>query len=185
MNTLAISPANTAAEPSALEAAFERSGIALPVPFMELSATVIRDLPLTHVADLKRFEAAAKSELATLSTMIQAGLDMRFGEQAKSQLVADSKDTGTTHVFEGDFDVAVEVSKDVSWDQKALQSIWNRMVATGQDPSEFISAKYSVSESRFKAWPEVFRQPFMAARTVKPKAAKFTLRKPSAGEGAQ
>jgi len=185
MNTLAISPANTAAEPSALEAAFERSGIALPVPFMELSATVIRDLPLTHVADLKRFEAAAKSELATLSTMIQAGLDMRFGEQAKSQLLAESKDTGTTHVFEGDFDVAVEVSKDVSWDQKALQSIWNRMVATGQDPSEFISAKYSVSESRFKAWPEVFRQPFMAARTVKPKAAKFTLRKPSAGEGAQ
>jgi hypothetical protein len=185
MNTLAISPANTAAEPSALEAAFERSGIALPVPFMELSATVIRDLPLTHVADLKRFEAAAKSELATLSTMIQAGLDMRFGEQAKSQLLADSKDTGTTHVFEGDFDVAVEVSKDVSWDQKALQSIWNRMVATGQDPTEFISAKYSVSESRFKAWPEVFRQPFMAARTVKPKAAKFTLRKPSAGEGAQ
>jgi hypothetical protein len=185
MNTLAISPANTAAEPSALEAAFERSGIALPVPFMELSATVIRDLPLTHVADLKRFEAAAKSELATLSTMIQAGLDMRFGEQAKSQLLADSKDTGTTHVFEGDFDVAVEVSKDVSWDQKALQSIWNRMVATGQNPTEFISAKYSVSESRFKAWPEVFRQPFMAARTVKPKAAKFTLRKPSAGEGAQ
>lgn len=185
MNTLAISPANTAAEPSALEAAFERSGIALPVPFMELSATVISDLPLTHVADLKRFEAAAKSELATLSTMIQAGLDMRFGEQAKSQLLAESKDTGTTHVFEGDFDVAVEVSKDVSWDQKALQSIWNRMVATGQDPTEFISAKYSVSESRFKAWPEVFRQSFMAARTVKPKAAKFTLRKPSAGEGAQ
>ena len=82
-------------------------------------------------------------------------------------------------------DITVEVSKDVSWDQKALQAIWSRMVAAGQDPTEFISAKYSVSESRFKAWPEVFRQPFMAARTVKPKAAKFTLRKPSASEGAQ
>jgi hypothetical protein len=175
----------TTSESSALQAAFERSGIALPVPFMELSATVIRDLPLTHVADLKRFEAAAKSELAALSTMIQAGLDMRFGEQAKSQLLAENKDTGTTHVFEGDFDVTVEVSKDVSWDQKELQAIWSRMVAAGQDPTEFITAKYSVSESRFKAWPEVFRQPFMTARTVKAKPAKFNLRKPSAGEGAQ
>ena len=175
----------TTAESSALEAAFQRSGISLPVPFKELSATVIRDLPLTHVADLKRFEAAAKSELAALSNMIQAGLDIRYGEQAKAQLLAENKDTGTTHVIDGDFDVAVEVSKDVSWDQKALQAIWSRMVAAGQDPTEFISAKYSVSESRFKAWPEVFRQPFMAARTVKPKAPKFTLRKPSAGEGAQ
>lgn len=182
MNTVATTPI---AESSALEAAFQRSGISLPVPFMDLSAAVIRDLPLAHVADLKRFEAAAKSELAALSNMIQAGMDMRYGEQAKAQLLAENKDTGTTHVFDGEFDVAVEVSKDVSWDQKALQTIWSRMVSAGQDPTEFITAKYSVSESRFKAWPEVFRQPFMAARTVKPKAAKFTLRKASAGEGAQ
>ncbi len=57
----------TTSESSALEAAFQCSGISLPVPFMELSAAVIRDLPLTHVADLKRFEAAAKSELAALA----------------------------------------------------------------------------------------------------------------------
>ena len=82
MNTLTT----TTSETSALEAAFQRSGISLPLPFMELSATVIRDLPLTHVADLKRFEAVAKSELAALSNMIQAGLDMRYREQAKAQL---------------------------------------------------------------------------------------------------
>lgn len=44
---------------------------------MSLTAAVIRDLPLTHVAELKRFESAAKSELATLSSVIQAGLDNR------------------------------------------------------------------------------------------------------------
>ena len=44
-------------------------------------------------------------------------------EQAKAQLLAENKDTGTTHVIDGDFDVTVEVSKDVSWDQKALQAI--------------------------------------------------------------
>jgi hypothetical protein len=166
MNILTTTP--TAEQPSALEAAFDRSGIALPVPFMSLSAAVIRDLPLTHVAELKRFEAIAKSELAALSSMIQAGLDMRLGEQAKAQLLAEGKDTGTTHVADDDFDVAVEVGKDVSWDQKALEAIWKRIAATGEDPTQYITVKYSVSESRFKAWPDVFRQSFMAARTVKP-----------------
>lgn len=180
MNAIAMHPS---AEVSSLQAAFERSGIALPVPFMELSATVIRDLPLGHVAELKRFEVAAKSELATLSSLIQAGLDMRFGELAKAQLLEQGKDTGTTHVQDADFDVVVEIGADVSWDQADLQATWNRMVAAGQDPTEFITAKYSVSETRFKSWPEVFRQPFMAARTVKVKPAKFTLRKPSAGKG--
>lgn len=172
MNTTPFNPGQT----SALEAAFQRSAIALPVPFMSLTAAVIRDLPLTHVAELKRFESAAKSELATLSSVIQAGLDMRFGEHAKAQLLADDKDTGTTHLTEGDFDVAVEISKDVSWDQKALQAIWQRIAAAGEDPTQYITVKYSVSETRFKAWPDAFRQPFLEARTVKPKAAKFTLR---------
>ena len=175
MNTLTLTP--NAEQPSALEAAFDRSGIELPVPFMALSAAVIRDLPLPHVAELKRFETAAKSELAALSSMIQAGLNMRFGEQAKSQLLAEDKDTGTTHVLDGEFDVTVEISKDVTWDQKALQAIWNRIAATGEDPAQYITVKYSISETRYKAWPDVFRQSFVAARTVKPKAAKFTLRR--------
>ena len=130
-------------------------------------------------------EAIAKSELAALSSMIQAGLDMRLGEQAKAQLLAEGKDTGTTHVADGDFDVAVEVGKDVSWDQKALEAIWKRIAATGEDPTQYITVKYSVSESRFKAWPDVFRQSFMAARTVKPKPAKFTLRQQSSDREVQ
>lgn len=172
-------------ELSVLEAAAKRNGLTLPLPFMELSAAVIRDLPLSHVADLKRFEAAAKAELAALSSMIQSGLAMRFGEQAKQQLLAENKDTGTTHVLDGEFDVVIEVSKDVNWDQKTLQSIWNSMVAVGQDPTEFITAKYSISETRFKAWPDVFRQPFMAARTVKTKPPKVDLRAHAHNQGAR
>lgn len=172
-------------ESSVLEAAAKRSGLTLPLPFMELSASVVRDLPLSHVADLKRFEAAAKAELTALSSMIQSGLAMRYGEEAKQQLHAENKDTGTTHIFDSEFDVVVEISKDVSWDQGALKSIWNSMVASGQDPTEFITAKYSVSETRFKAWPDVFRQPFMIARTVKPKTPKVDLRKYSDAEGAR
>ena len=164
-----------------LEAAFTASGIDLPVPFLGLSAQIIRDLPLARVADLQRFEANLKSGLATLSTLIQGGLDLRYAEQARAQLLADGKDTGTTHIVEGEYDIAIEIGKDAQWDQKDLWDIWNRIAASGEDPSQYIVAKYSVSETKFKAWPDAIRKPFEAARTVKPKTPKFTLRR--CGEG--
>ena len=50
--------------PTPLAAALSQSGISLPIPFLDLSAQVIRDLPLENVAALLRFIAEAKSELA-------------------------------------------------------------------------------------------------------------------------
>lgn len=174
----------TLATPTPLSAAMETAGISLPIPFLDLSAQVIRDLPLENVAALQRFLSEAKSELATLSNMVQTGLEMRYGEQAKAQLLAQGKDTGTTHILDGDFDIGVEVDKTVAWDQVDLSSKWDRIVASGDDPRQYITAKFSVSESRFKAWPEVLRQQFESARTVTPKAPKFVLRRlDTNGEG--
>lgn len=164
-----------------MEAAFAASGIDLPVPFLSLSAQAIRDLPLAHVADLQRFEANLKSGLAALATMIQGGMDLRFADQARTQLHALGKDTGTTHITEGDYDIAIEIGKDTQWDQRQLHAIWSRIAASGEDPGQYIVTKYSVSEAKFKAWPDTLRQPFEAARTMKPKAPKFTLRR--GGEG--
>lgn len=172
----------TAPNPSTpLEAAFAASGIELPIPFLGLSARVIRDLPLVCVADLQRFEANLKSGLAALSTMIQGGMDLRFADQARAQLHVLGKDTGTTHITEGDYDIAIEIGKDTQWDQRQLHAIWNRIAASGEDPGQYIVAKYSVSEAKFKSWPDTLRQPFEVARTMKPKAPKFTLRR--GGEG--
>lgn len=167
--------------PSPLEAAFAQSGIDLPTPYLALSAQVIRDLPLENVAALQRFEALAKSELAALCAMIHAGLELRYADPAKAQLLAEGKDTGTTHIFDGEFDITVEVDKTVKWDQKQLATIFERIAANGDKPGQYIDLKYAVSEAKFKAWPETLRQPFEAARTVTPGKPKFTLR--GTGEG--
>ena len=170
--------------PTPLSVALESSGVHLPIPFLDLSAQVIRDLPLANVSALQRFISDAKSELATLSNMVQTGLEMRYGEQAKAQLLAKGQDTGTTHIEDGDFDITVEVDKTVAWDQAELSSKWDRIGASGDDPRQYITAKFSVSESRFKAWPEVLRQQFESARTVTPGKPKFVLRRMDAnGEG--
>ena len=87
------SPAKSATSlaPTPLAAALSQSGISLPIPFLDLSAQVIRDLRLENVAALQRFIAEAKSELGTLSNMLQTGLEMRYGEQAKTQLLAKAR----------------------------------------------------------------------------------------------
>lgn len=156
-----------------VEIAHQRNGAVLPLPFMDLSVAVIRDMPVQNVTELKRFEALVKSELSNLSVMIQAALAQRYGELAAAKLLSEGKDTGTIHLMDDGYDIAVEVGKDTSWDQQALKDIWGRIADSGQDPSEYINVRYSVSEAKFKSWPASLREPFEAARTVEPKAPKF------------
>ena len=167
--------------PTPLAAALETSGVHLPIPYLDLSAQVIRDLPLENVAALQRFISDAKSELGTLTNLVQAGLELRYADAAKAQLLAKDQDTGTAHIQDGDFDITVEIGKDVKWEPKGLTELVAKIEATGGDPREYVEVKYSVSEAKFKAWPQTLRAPFEALRTVTPKAPKFVLRR--AGEG--
>ena len=181
---LAATASATSLAPTPLAAALSQSGISLPIPFLDLSAQVIRDLPLENVAALQRFISDAKSELGTLSNMLQTGLEMRYADAARAQLLAQGKDTGTTHIEDAGFDITVEVGKDVKYEPKGLAELVAKIEATGGDPREYVEIKYSVSEAKFKAWPQTLRAPFEALRTVTPKAPKFVLRRlDTTGEG--
>ena len=171
----------TPVPPTPLEAALSQTGITLPISLLDLSAQVIRDLPLENVAALQRFISDAKSELATLANMVQAGLEMRYGEQAKAQLLAQGKDTGTTHILDAGFDIGVEIGKEAKYEPKGLAELVAKIKASGGDPSEYVEIKYSVSEAKFKAWPQTLRAPFEILRTVTPKAPKFVLRHQEGG----
>lgn len=177
---LAATASATPLTSTPLAAALSQSGITLPIPFLDLSAQVIRDLPLENVSALQRFIAEAKSELATLAAMVQAGLELRYADQAKAQLLAKGQDTGTTHLQDAGYDVTVEIGKDVKYEAKGLAELVAKIEATGGDPREYVEIRYSVSEAKFKAWPQTLRAPFEALRTVTPKAPKFILRR--AGE---
>jgi len=174
-NTLNPALAATQLAPTPLAAALSQSGISLPIPYLDLSAQVIRDLPLENVAALQRFVSDAKSELATLAAMVQTGLELRYADAAKAQLLAKGQDTGTTHLTDGDLGITVEIKKSVSWDQDELAAIAQRIASNGDDPAEYIDVKYSVSERKFAAWPETLRRPFEAARTLKPTKPAFRL----------
>lgn len=83
--------------------------------------------------------------------------------------------TKTTH--DGEYVVKICAPKRVDWDQSALASLWKTI---GDTAAEYIKIKYDVSESAYKAWPEVIRKEFEPARTVKPGAPTVTIVKKEA-----
>lgn len=93
----------------------------------------------------------------------------------KSQL---DKDYGTgTATLEADGEVlTLTYSKRVSWDQKQLWDLYQGIASNGDDPEEYIDAKYSIAESKYKAWPEHIRNSFESAREVKPSSPTFKIK---------
>lgn len=126
----------------------------------EAAALPTEDLAM-YADELARDEAALKSKRAFLNLVAQA----------KYQF--DPNNLGTAHPDEG---VTVTVPKNVSWDQERLADLENKLVGLGENPAEYIDTKRTVSESKYKAWPESLRAMFEPARTVKPGTPKITFK---------
>lgn len=152
-----------------------------PAEIAEMSVSRLAALPPEQKAEIDRNLDEAIDWLKKARSKFSAALDACYGEQARTQLLAEGRDTGTTHVRDGEIDVTVEIGKDVKYDIDGLSSLVAKIEATGGDPREYVEVKYSVSERKFQAWPQALREPFERLRTVTPKAPKFTLRRMEGG----
>jgi len=146
-----------------------------------ITASRLTTVPTGAIAQLTDLlDTVAVRIKAAQAVVVQTVTD-RYGEQAKTQLLAEGRDTGTTHIADGDIDVAVEIGKDVKWEQATLKQLARRIAEGGEDPAEYIEVKYTVSERKYSAWPDTIRRVFEPARTVTPKAPKVTLRRRAGG----
>lgn len=134
-----------------------------------------------EIAELSNLLDAVAGRIKSAQGEILKTFTSRYAEQAKAQLLASGRDSGTTHVIDGELDISVEIDKTVKWDQAQLPAIWDRIAASGDDPRQYIEVKYSVSETKYKAWPDTLKQPFSTARTVTPGKPKIAVRR--VGEG--
>jgi hypothetical protein len=135
----------------------------LPATWRDVEHWQVADLaalPVSVLAtladEIKMMEARAKSCKAMLGAVVQAKYSF------------DANDTGTQRLHDGEIDVVVNVPKSVSWDQDKLNEVFNNLTNMGEDAHEYIDIKASVSETKYKAWPESLRTMFEPARTVKP-----------------
>ena len=113
---------------------------------------------------------------------IEHALDMRYAQRAKALRLAQCKDTGVVHFDDGEVSVTADLPKKVEWDQTAVARLVANIVASGDDPSQYVEISYRVSETKFNAWPDSLRKPFSAARTVKVGKPSYRLALLSKGD---
>jgi hypothetical protein len=146
-----------------------------PADIAAMSIGQLAALPPEQKAEISRHLDEALAWLKQARAKFDAALDAAYGEQARAARLAAGKDFGVVHLNEGPLRVTVDLPKRVAWDQARLSEMARRIAAAGERVEDYLDVEYSVSESRFNAWPTALRAQFEAARTVKPGKPTFRL----------
>ena len=132
-----------------------------------LTPSDIGEIGIEIIAQLDAELSLAEQVLKRRRETLRAGILQKYGP---CQL-------GTKTAHDGEYVVKICAPKRVDWDQTALAALWKTI---GETAAEYIKIKYDVSESAYKAWPEVIRKEFEPARTVKAGAAVVSITKKDA-----
>lgn len=144
------------------------------------------DIAEMSVSQLARLTPAQKLEvdvnldkalawLKQARTKFDAALKQCYEEQAKAALLESGRDFGVAHINDGPLQIKFDLPKKVTWDQKKLTEIAERVAASGEQVKSYLEVKLSVPESRYTNWPPSLQQQFAGARTVEAGKPTFTL----------
>jgi hypothetical protein len=123
-------------------------------------------LPSELLAALREEVEEALARAKCIKERLDQALDLKFSARAAAARLAERKDTGTVRITDDGFVVIADLPKRVKWDQAALTSIVERIRAAGEDPAEYVTTEFEVSERAYGAWPQAIRSAFAPARTV-------------------
>jgi hypothetical protein len=146
-----------------------------PADLAEMSVSQLANLPPAQLAEADANLDHLIDWAKKTRTKLDAAFDQRFGEQCRTALRDSGRDFGTAHISDGPLHIKFEMPKKVSWNQKQLAEIAERIVSSGEKVEGYIDVKLAVSESRYTNWPPALQQQFAAARTVEPGKPSFTL----------
>jgi len=146
-----------------------------PADIAAMSSSQLARLAPKQKHDLRKNLVEASDFLKKQMAKFDSAMEQCYGEQAKAALFESGRDFGTAHITDGPLRIKFEQPKKVSWDQKHLSEIAERIAASGEQVKSYIDIKLSVSESRFTNWPPTLQQQFAPARTVEPGKPSFTL----------
>lgn len=142
---------------------------------LNLPTGEMAQMPVELLAALQAELDNAARQLKSATLRLNTAFEVRYATRAAEARRACGKDTGTVRLVDGDYDVVADLPKRVDWDQEKLAQIAQNIASAGEDPTEFIDTKLSVSERTYGALPEAWRKGFEPARTVKMGALKVVL----------
>lgn len=111
--------------------------------------------------ELKAIEQGAQANRKLIEQQIA-----KLNEDAIKDQLDKDYGTGSATVNGITAKVTLNYPKKVTWDNDLLIDLWGKIEASGQDASEYIDRKLSVSEARYKNMPSIYRGEFEQARTV-------------------
>ena len=120
-----------------------------PADIAEMSVGQLALLPPEQKAEIDRNLAAATDWLKQARSKFDAALNQRYGDEARAALRDSGRDFGTAHINDGPLHIKFELPKKVSWDQKKLVALAERIVASDEKVESYLDIKLSVSESRY------------------------------------
>jgi len=144
-----------------------------PADIAEMSVSQIARLSPLQKHEISKNLIEASAFLKKQLTKLDAALEQEYA--AKAALLESGRDFGTAHINDGPLRIKFDLPKKVTWDQKQLGDIAERVAASGDQVKSYIDIKLSVSESRYTNWPPALQQQFAAARTVDAGKPSFTL----------
>lgn len=117
----------------------------------------------------------AENEAIALRRKVEQEIIIAHEAEINQQLDADYQ-TGTAKLKGAAGTLILSFPKKIDWDSEKLASIYNEIQATGENSAEYIEAKFSVLENKYKAWPEYISKTFTSARTVKAGNPSFSFK---------
>lgn len=135
-----------------------------------------RELPAANIEAptddqlLRQIEAAEATIAVAKRNADQAKAELVNRRKSEIEKLLKAKDEpfGDITLIVGNRQIKVNIPKKVKWDNKKLSSIYTKINEDGADPDEYIDVEFSVSETKYKAWPEDLKKEFLPARTVTP-----------------
>lgn len=146
-----------------------------PADIAEMSVSQLAALSPIQKQEINHNLDAAIEWLKKARGKFDAAMEQSYGELARASRLEAGKDFGAIHFTDGPLRITADVPKRVAWDQAQLAALADRISAAGDKVADYIDTDYSVSESRFNAWPSTLKETFAKARTVKPGKASYRL----------
>ena len=146
-----------------------------PEQLSAMSDAQLASLPPTQLCEVHHNLAQLVDWVKKAQAKVHAAMQRRYVEQERAVRAEAGKDFGTVRFNDGLVRITVDTPKRVSWDQKQLAAIAERIAASGERVQEYVDIEFSVPESRFNNWPAALREQFEPARTVKPGKSSYDL----------
>ena len=135
----------------------------------------LSELEISKLVSLQKDSIANLDQAKRLKDWLDSAISLKYQNIVTDIRQNQDKVTGTIHFNDGNFKVTSVVTKRVDWDQSKLKEAVSEIKEFGDNPYEYVTIAYKLSETKFNAWQEYIKKFFRPARILKTSKETFKI----------